>query len=50
MATALTHACVGFLLAPLAPAAVPRAGLYTALVLLAVLPDVDFLGDALGIP
>jgi len=50
VATAITHACVGFLLAPLAPAAVPRVGLYAALVLLAVLPDVDFLGDALGIP
>jgi len=50
VATAITHACIGCLLAPLAPACVPRAGLYAALVLLAVLPDVDFLGDFLGIP
>ena len=50
MATALTHACVGCLLAPLVPATVPRVALYSALALLAVLPDVDFIGDALGIP
>ncbi len=50
MATAFTHAYVGILLAPLAPAGVPRHALYAALVLLAVVPDVDLIADVFGIP
>lgn len=50
MATALTHAYIGVLLAPLAPAGLPRRLLYVALVLLAVLPDADLIGDVFGVP
>jgi inner membrane protein len=50
VATAFTHAYVGCLLAPLAPAGIPRRGLYAALIVLAVLPDADLIGDLFGIP
>ena len=50
MATAVTHAYVGILLAPLAPAGMRGPSLFAALALLAVLPDVDLVGDLFGIP
>ena len=50
MATAFTHALVGSALCVAAPHRAPRRRLVPALVLLAVLPDVDVLGFGAGIP
>lgn len=50
MATAFTHALFGSLLAPLAPAGVPRGRLVVALAALAVAPDLDVIAFPLGIP
>ena len=50
MATILTHAIVSAALAPIGPAEVPRRRLVFALVVLAVLPDLDVLAFKLGIP
>lgn len=50
MATVFTHAAVGGALAALAPAGVPRWRAATALAGVSVLPDLDVVGFALGIP
>ena len=49
MATAFTHAFTASLLAPLAPASVPRPALIFALSVVAVFPDIDVLAFGLGI-
>jgi inner membrane protein len=50
MATFLTHAVVGAALAPFGPARVPRARLVVALVAMSILPDIDVVAFAVGIP
>jgi inner membrane protein len=50
VATILTHAVVGAALAPCAPAGVSRPRLAFALAVVSVLPDLDVVGFALGIP
>ena len=50
VATILTHALVGVMLAPAGPRAVSRRHLAIALVVLAVLPDLDVAAFAFGIP
>jgi inner membrane protein len=48
--TALSHAVVGAALAPWAPRGLPAARVAAALAASAVLPDLDVVGFALGIP
>lgn len=50
MATVLTHAIVGAVLAPIGPASVPRRRLVFTLVVVSVLPDLDVLAFNFGIP
>lgn len=50
MATSITHAFVGIILAPLAPRSVSRRRLALTLAALAVLPDLDIVAFRLGIP
>ena len=50
MATSITHAFVGIILAPLAPRSVSRRRLALTLAALAVLPDLDIIAFRLGIP
>ena len=50
MASAITHAFVGAALASAAPRALPRARLTLLLAVLAALPDLDVIGQRLGIP
>ena len=50
MPTVFTHALAGLALAPLAPRAIPRGRLALALAFASILPDVDVLTFALGIP
>ena len=50
MATILTHAVVAAALAPLAPADVPRSRAAFALVVAAIVPDLDVIGFRLGVP
>jgi inner membrane protein len=50
VATLLTHALVGAALTPVGPRVVPRGRLILALVVVSVLPDLDVLSFALGVP
>jgi inner membrane protein len=50
LATIVTHAVVASALAPLAPRGVPISRLMLAVCVLAVLPDLDVVSFALGIP